>query len=1079
MKFGRIIACVAAILIGVEGFIMLAMSWFPPITNLYLAAVVDATLLAIICGPLLFRCAIRPALQTYRMEVGIQQVLNQVLKISHEASPLEERLQNIVKTMVEVSWLNIEPKGCIFISDSSGELHMAAHHNLGEALLSGCRRVALGQCLCGQAAQEKAPVIALHVDSRHTIRPKGITPHGHVVQPILLGDKTLGVLNLYSVAGKAVSPSGRKLIESVSHILAQLISQDADRQRSKMGETLKAIMDHAPFGVWLTDTEGRPQFVNATLCDELGVSLTQLMAAESIGTLFDDHVQAEFSASLGRGMDSDRQRTVFTTVNLEDGPRDLKVTRVTVRTEGIVTGFIGIVDDVTETRRLNERIAYQATHDSLTGLWNRSAFEEKLEHVCKNVSPQDTPHTLAYIDLDQFKIVNDTCGHQAGDELLKQLTNIYRRQLRATESVTDEKGVRLEPALARVGGDEFALLLYNCPMVHATKVAERMINQTKEFTFAFEGRQFHIGCSIGLVEIGADNQGISRVLQQADSACYLAKEKGRGRHHVYRPHDEEIHERQGASQWVPRITEGLITNRFRLYRQPLMPVDSKWGADAPGDRFEVLIRYQDDNNTPIPPGGFLPAAERFGIMPDIDKWVIINTLELLKKQYGDDMSGKLNCAAINLSGQSLGQKWLLDFICQQFARTGVRPEFICFEITETAAIANLNVATRLISQLGDLGCKFALDDFGSGLSSFSYLKQLPVDYLKIDGSLVRGIAEDPVGRQMVTSIHDIAQVMGIQTVAEWVEDEYVLDVLREIGVDYAQGYLMGHPVPMDNEGAPVDVEPVADSDDENKLSHARSSHKVQEPLQVDGPDLGLPDFMLLTTPHPSGDYGDTAPNAVSTDDEQMAEWAAQTPQQSTSDAAPPSPSTQQAEDDLAEFDEAELTEMVDAELVEMPTHDAPAPTQYADLDPSHPDELPDLSELATDTLEALDASMTAPADLADTADELIPQPLPEPASGDDPVENLVERLMTSGDLPTRRSIIDIPAPDPGLPAHTSADLPLPPYPDDDPQGNTNDPTLPTVDELEKHLTEDTIGDLVDQLTLNDGADPDGSSERDP
>ncbi len=794
MTIGRIIFLLGAIIGVVEAAVMLGMSLLPPIENPALEAALDVTLLTILSAPFVYLWVIRPGMIEKRHEQDIQAALNEILQAAIQPLPLNDILGKILDTVLSVPWLSVEQSGAVFLMDEHGRLNMVAHRNM-TAERQACGNVEAGDCLCGKAAQSQRIQFAPELSVGDEGCPVAASAHGHYKVPIVVKGETLGILSLGLKQHHMARPSEHDFLQSVAVTLAEIVDRDRIQSKIEHGDTLQAILDHAPFGIWLTDHEGRAQFVNETLCYQIGMPMDRLLASDYIGDLFDQQVRAEFSASIGRGMATDQQRTIYTNLAVPDqGERDFKITRVNIRDENdAVSGFIGIVEDITETRRLNEKIAHQATHDALTGLLNRSAFEQKLDQICQTVGPRDVSHAVCYIDLDEFKIVNDTCGHQAGDELLRQITALYSKQLRKTELVHTPQGDRLEPALARLGGDEFGLLLYNCPPEDAKKVAERLVDMTKQFRFACQGQHFNIGCSIGLVEIDHQNEGMNSVLTRADAACYLSKEKGRGRVHLYQQNDLEIQERQGAMQWVPRITQAVEENRFILCYQAIAPISET----EQGDRFEVLVRYRGDDGDIIPPGAFLPAAERYSLMPMVDRWIIDSTFEALNRCYGPDSGRTLASASINLSGQTLGEEWLLEHICKHFDRGHIRPDQVCFEITETAAIANLDTAMSIIGRLKDIGCKFSLDDFGSGLSSFTYLKEMNVDYLKIDGSLVKDIATDPVGRAMVASINEIGHTMGIRTVAEWVEDDAVLAALAEIGVDYGQGYGIAEPMMFD------------------------------------------------------------------------------------------------------------------------------------------------------------------------------------------------------------------------------------------------------------------------------------------
>ncbi|NOU42132.1 MAG: EAL domain-containing protein [Methyloglobulus sp.] len=438
-----------------------------------------------------------------------------------------------------------------------------------------------------------------------------------------------------------------------------------------------------------------------------------------------------------------------------------------------------VCEDITETRLLNEKIAYQADHDALTGLANRNKFDRYLKWVISLAHQDNTEHTLCYLDLDQFKVVNDTCGHLAGDELLRQLGDLLKKHTRQYDFV------------ARLGGDEFGILMYNCSSSQAFLACEKLRDVIRDYNFTWEDRSFSISVSIGVSSINITSGSEVDLLKEADAACYAAKDKGRNRVHVFSPDDEELALRQGEMQWVERIRLGLEQKRFLLYGQPIVPVvDSNEGF-----HFEALLRYRDDRGKIIPPGAFLPAAERYNLAPELDRWLIATLLEWLGNR--PDFLAKLSICSVNLSGLSLSDEYMLDFISEQFERWSVPTHKLCFEITETAAISNLSYATHFIDRLKEQGCLFSLDDFGSGLSSFAYLKNLSVDYLKIDGLFVKDILEDQVDLAMVKSINEVAHVMNKKTIAEFVENEHIFNLLKTLGVDYAQGYGIGKPVPLD------------------------------------------------------------------------------------------------------------------------------------------------------------------------------------------------------------------------------------------------------------------------------------------
>ena len=470
-----------------------------------------------------------------------------------------------------------------------------------------------------------------------------------------------------------------------------------------------------------------------------------------------------------------------------------------------ISGVVLVFHDVTELRGLAKKMSYQATHDSLTGLINRREFENRINQAIEDVRNTDSRYALCYLDLDNFKVVNDTSGHYAGDELLKQLTVKLRMELREADT------------LARLGGDEFGVLLEGCPIDKAYDLAEAIRQIVEDFRFVWDNTSFRIGVSIGLVPITVDSGSLSDVLSAADSACYVAKDQGRNRIHVYQPNDEAVLEQHGQMQWVQRIQDVLDQNRFRLFFQPIAKLSRK-----PGEKCtihgEVLIRMLDENNKIVGPGSFIPAAERYQVMPSIDRWVVSNTFHMLM-QNEVHIHGHVSSCCINLSGQSLSDERFMGFLVDEIKNSGVPPEILVFEITETAVIANLCNASKLISTLREMGCRFALDDFGVGLSSFGYLKNLAVDYLKLDGCFVKNMVRDNIDHAMVKAINQIGHTMNIKTIAEFVEDEETLNAVREVGVDYAQGYFIAKPAPIEiglNSG-PVDFSINEDATEETLL----------------------------------------------------------------------------------------------------------------------------------------------------------------------------------------------------------------------------------------------------------------------
>lgn len=441
-----------------------------------------------------------------------------------------------------------------------------------------------------------------------------------------------------------------------------------------------------------------------------------------------------------------------------------------------VVGCVVVFYDTDTSRQSDHLLSYHATRDALTGLINRREFDRRLQELLEDARAGGSHHILAYLDLDQFKVLNDTCGHAAGDRMLRQITFLLRKRIRDSDT------------LARLGGDEFALLLRNCSIDQATPVLEKLRRTLRDFRFTWEGKVFEVSVTIGAVPITRTSGSRSELLSHADAACYAAKAKGRNRVQIYHPNDVELSQQQSEMNWVREITDALRERRLELHCQPLLPMR----ADLP-DRSEILVRLRTRDGRLISPMAFIPAAERYNLMPDIDRWVVRQACAALASRGIDHHNTILH---LNLSGLSLSDSAMADFIRSQSEEFGIPPERLCFEITETAAIRSIDTALELIEPLVRLGYTFALDDFGTGLSSLTYLKNLPVQQIKIDGSFVRNLTADPIDRVMVESVGHIANVLGITTTAEFVEDEETLEALRAIGVDYAQGYAVGRPMPL-------------------------------------------------------------------------------------------------------------------------------------------------------------------------------------------------------------------------------------------------------------------------------------------
>lgn len=476
-------------------------------------------------------------------------------------------------------------------------------------------------------------------------------------------------------------------------------------------------------------------------------------------------------------------------IGREQGQYSIDVTAAPIQErDGRRLGAVLVFHDVTETRKLTRQLEYDATHDALTGLINRAEFERRLERVLISARQYHSRHALCYLDLDQFKTVNDTAGHAAGDELLKQINSLLSGLFRERDT------------LARIGGDEFGLLLENCPLDRARLIAQTLVNTIRDYRFYWKGRIYQIGVSIGLVAITPEVKDAAQLINQADIACYLAKEMGRGRVHIYHQEDTETSQRHSEILGAKSLRDALEEGRFRLHYQPIVPLHS---PDSRPIRYEALLRFAqkdsvEESDELVLPAAFIPAAERYGLMGAIDRWVIQTAF----RDYAEGIGRTGAKLSINLSGNSLNDDTLLEFIETQFAEQGFPPERLCIEISETAAIQNLRGAVELMVALKSRGSQFALDDFGGGLSALQYLKILPVDYLKIDGSFIQDMIENDGDSALVAAINSMSHSLGIQTIGEYAHSEAIIERLRQLGVDYAQGYYFGRPSPWEPNPSP-------------------------------------------------------------------------------------------------------------------------------------------------------------------------------------------------------------------------------------------------------------------------------------
>lgn len=447
--------------------------------------------------------------------------------------------------------------------------------------------------------------------------------------------------------------------------------------------------------------------------------------------------------------------------------------------DGELAGCVVIFHDVSEMRGLAREMSYQASHDALTGLVNRAEFERRLEAALKSAHGEGVSHVVSYLDLDRFKIVNDTCGHIAGDNLLREIASLLKDKVRDSDTV------------ARVGGDEFAMLLAGCPLDKARQIADDVCQAVAEYHFAWQNQVFEIGVSIGMVEVGQESGSAETVLSAADSACYVAKQQGRGRTHVYSTRDEVLARERGEIHWLQRLQRALKEDQFELYVQPIIAVS---GGTHRGPAAEVLLRMRDESGKSILPGNFLSSAERYHLMSHIDRWVVRSALTAMAGGTPHLPNGRT--CSINLSSQTLADEDFLEFVVDLLDHTGVSPGKICFEVSESAVVSQPDHAQRFIDVLHGIGCRFALDNFGSGIGSFSNLKHLALDYLKIDGMYTRDLEHDSVNREMVAAMIKLARTLDFQVVAEQVEDQASFETLRTLGVDFVQGFVIERPRPL-------------------------------------------------------------------------------------------------------------------------------------------------------------------------------------------------------------------------------------------------------------------------------------------
>jgi diguanylate cyclase (GGDEF)-like protein/PAS domain S-box-containing protein len=568
-----------------------------------------------------------------------------------------------------------------------------------------------------------------------------------------------------------------RIMGTVVDITKRKLAEQA-LQESK--ERYHTLFNDNPAKIITVDLDGTILSINKFGAEYFGFTGEEVVKASIIDFIYEDdrQIAKHFLEDIKKSPDK-LQRAEFRSLKKNGDIVWMSNTaRVAVDEEGKKVILV-VSDDTTRMHELTDELHYQASHDSLTGLVNRHEFERRLIHMVEEARSGSVEHALCYLDLDQFKIINDTCGHVAGDELLRQLGNLLDGRMRRQDT------------LARLGGDEFAILMERCSLDEAEAMCKSYCRIIEDYHFLCQEKRFHISVSIGIVAITAASGGLTNMLSAADRACYVAKDKHECRIHIFREDDQELKKRHGEMEWVNKIKTAIAENRLHLYFQRIIPIDVRYDT---GEYYEILLRLETEGGHMVTSEIFLPAAEHYNIANRLDRWVIQHTFSWLASH--PHHVDKLSLCTINLSGSTLGDDTFIDFVLDQFNNVKIPANRICFEITETAAITNLTNAMHLITILKDYGFQFALDDFGSGWSSLAYLKKFPVDYVKIDGIFMKDIGDDPINLALVKSINEIGQLMGKKTIAESVESYAVREKLREIGVDFCQGYGMGRPCPI-------------------------------------------------------------------------------------------------------------------------------------------------------------------------------------------------------------------------------------------------------------------------------------------
>ena len=566
----------------------------------------------------------------------------------------------------------------------------------------------------------------------------------------------------------------------------EMMPEDANTSPASKPRAM-VTLDAMGESVVTVDIEGRIDYINQSAVTLLGQTFDQAIGKLfiDVATLVDETDRHSLGDPVRKALATGGRVTMgrrAVLVPANGSPeRSVEISVTPLRFDNKdMLGLVIVMHDTSELRGLTRQMTYQASHDALTGLVNRREFERRLAEAVDSAQTGDSAHALCYLDLDRFKTVNDTCGHTAGDNMLREVASLIKEAVRDSDTV------------ARIGGDEFALLLVGCPLEKARQIADDVVHSVNEYRFVWKDKIFDIGVSIGLVEIGRDSGTIEDIMNSADSACYVAKKAGGLHVHVYSAREEASARHSGEIHWLQKLQGALRDNKFELYYQPI--VHARAGG-VHGPALEVFVRLEGENGLPgAPPAEFIRAAERYRLMPHVDRWVVQAVLAALGRGGMRVPPGR--SVAINIAGQTLADSTFLEFVVECLDHTGANPADICFEVTESSVVANLDHAQRFIAVLRGMGCEFALDDFGSGLSSFSTLRTLPMDYLKIDGSFINNLAVDTVNQAMVAAMIELSRSLNFRVVAEQVEDQVSLDAVIGMGIDFVQGFVVGRPLPL-------------------------------------------------------------------------------------------------------------------------------------------------------------------------------------------------------------------------------------------------------------------------------------------